>query len=387
MSKEPITVTKAYTEKFKRNIVSMFLRGRNGKYIRDKYNIPKSTFYYWIEEYKKIYRSDGLLITKHDYKTILSENEKMKKQLEIYKLTGCSPQSLENDRLLAIQKYKSKYPITYLCELLNINRSKFYRFDSHQETKLEKYDKKLIMHIKEISANNPCYGSKRICHELARQGFVTSYKKVSRLMKENDIHVHIGKKPSRPQLRGSIFNDNILIWKKKYALKAPDIAWLSDITEFYVCNCKFYICSIEDIFSRYVISINISTTNDTTLVANTFNDAYQKRKHPYGLIFHSDHGTNFTATSLRAMLKTYGVQQSFSRVATPQDNGYMESFFATLKKEELYLKTYNSPEEFFQSVNNYIDYYNNFRLHSRLNYRTPKEVLDEFDEIHNWVPF
>ena len=76
----------------------------------------------------------------------------------------------------------------------------------------------------------------------------------------------------------NIPNDNILIWKKKYALKAPDIAWLSDITEFYVCNCKFYICSIEDIFSRYVISINISTANDTALVANTFNDAYKKKK-------------------------------------------------------------------------------------------------------------
>lgn len=83
------------------------------------------------------------------------------------------------------------------------------------------------------------------------------------------------------------------------------------------------------------------------------------------------------------MLKSYGVQQSFSRTATPQDNGYMESFFATLKKEELYRKTYNSPEEFFQSVSNYIEYCNTSQLHSRLNYRTPKEVLDEFDKIHN----
>ncbi len=140
-----------------------------------------------------------------------------------------------------------------------------------------------------LKANLPRTCSARFC---------TSYKKVSRLMKENDIHAEIGKKPSRSQSRQSIPDDNILKWKKKYALSSPDIAWLSDITEFYVCNCKFYICSIEDIFSRYVISINISTTNDTTLVANTFNDAYQKRKQPYGLIFHSDHETNFTATSL-----------------------------------------------------------------------------------------
>lgn len=126
----------------------------------------------------------------------------------------------------------------------------------------------------------------------------------------------------------------------------------SDITEFYVCDCKFYICSIEDIYSRYVISFNISPNNDSALVANTFVAAYEKRNPPYGLIFHSDQGANFTASSIRAMLKAYGVQQSFSRIATPQDNAHMESLFATLKKEELYRKSYNSPEEFFQSVNN-----------------------------------
>ena len=93
----------------------MYLRGRNGKHLRTKYNIPKSTFYYWFEEYNKIYRSDGRLITKHDYKTILAENEKMKKQLEIYRLIGCSPQSPENDKLIAIQKYKLYIPLnTYV---------------------------------------------------------------------------------------------------------------------------------------------------------------------------------------------------------------------------------------------------------------------------------
>lgn len=141
-------------------------------------------------------------------------------------------------------------------------------------------------------------------------------------------------------------------------------------------------CSIEDIFSRYVISYTILPTNDSALVANTFMDAYTKRNPPYGLIFHSDNGANFTATAIRALLKSYGIRQSFSRIATPQDNGHMESFFATLKKEELYRKTYHSPEDFFQSVKEYIEYYNNSRLHSRLGYKTPKEVLGEYDEKH-----
>lgn len=387
MSNKNANAKKDYTDKFKRNIVYMYLRGRNGKNLRTKYNVPKSTFYYWVEEYKKLFRSNGTIITKHDFNNILLENNRIKKLLEIYSVIGCSPQSSEIDKLNAIKKYKAQYPIKYLCEALNVNRSKFYRFDAHKETKTELQNKQLALQIIAIATDNPCYGSKRICHELARKGFITSYKRVSRLMKENGIRVEIGKKPARPQNKQHFSSENILRYKKRYALSSPDIAWLSDITEFYVCDCKFYICSIEDIYSRYVISFNISTNNDSALVANTFVDAYEKRNPPYGLIFHSDQGANFTASSIRAMLKAYSVQQSFSRIATPQDNAHMESLFATLKKEELYRKSYNSPEEFFQSVYNYIDYYNNFRLHSRLNYRTPKEVLDDFDEIHNQEPF
>lgn len=380
MNGNTIAIKKDYSENFKRNIVSMYLRGRNGRRLRDKYNIPKSTFYYWVEEYKKIYSDNGALVTKHDYKILEWENARMQKQLEAYRITGCSPQSSDEDKLKAIEQYRSLYPIKYLCETLDINRTKFYRYIAHKETETERRNKNLVCLIKEISAENPCYGSKRICHELKRQGYVTSYKTVSRLMQENGIQAVIGQKPPRKQ--SSYSKENLLQQQKKYALSSPEIAWLSDITEIKICNMKFYICSIEDICSRYVISFNISPTNDSALVAKTFMDAYAKRNPPYGLIFHSDNGANFTATAIRVLLKSYGIRQSFSRIATPQDNGHMESFFATLKKEELYRKTYHSPEDFFQSVKEYIKYYNNSRLHSRLNYRTPKEVLDEYDEKH-----
>lgn len=162
-------------------------------------------------------------------------------------------------------------------------------------------------------------------------------------MQENGIHAIIGQKPPRPKSK-NILKDNIDTWQKKYALSAPDIAWLSDVTEIKLFDTKFYICSIEDIYSRYVISYTISTTNDSALIANTFIDAYAKRNPPYGLIFHSDNGAAFTATAIRTLLKSYGIRQSFSRVATPQDNGHMESFFATLKKKNSIGKHIHPPK-------------------------------------------
>ena len=338
MNTDAISTKKEYSERFKKNIVAMFLRGRNGRHLRDKYHIPKSTFYYWVDEYKKIYPEDEYMITKNDYKKLKWENARMQKQLRTYQITGCSPPSTDKDKLVVINKYRSLYPIKYLCKILNINRTKYYRYIVPEETQSKQRNKKLTCLIKGIAANNPCYGSKRICHELKRQGYVTSYKTVSRLMQENGIKAMIGQKSPRRQNKDTS-NDNILKWRKDYALSAPDIARLSDVSEIKLFGTKFYICSIEDIYSRYIISYTISPTNDSDLIANTFMEAYAKRNPPYGLIFHSDNGANFTAEAIRVLLKSHGIRQSFSRIATPQDNGYIESFFATLKRR-------NSTEKF-----------------------------------------
>lgn len=77
-------------------------------------------------------------------------------------------------------------------------------------------------------------------------------------MRENGIQAIIGQTPSRQQNKDTL-NDNVLKWQKKYALSAPDIAWLSDVTEIKLLGIKFYICSIEDIYSRYIISYSKHT--------------------------------------------------------------------------------------------------------------------------------
>lgn len=134
---------KDYTDKFKRNIVKMYLRGKNGKSLRTKYNVPKSTFYYWVEEYKKLFRSNGTIITKHDFNNILLENNRIKKLLEIYSIIGCSPQSSKTDKLNAIKKYKAQYPITAVY--LNIL---FYAQRTHE------YTQNAILYIQSLMREN-----------------------------------------------------------------------------------------------------------------------------------------------------------------------------------------------------------------------------------------
>ena len=369
-----------YDEEFRFKIVRKYLRGASPKGLSEKYNVPQNTLRYWIDKYRNLCKYEGKLIRFIDYKKLKVQNEKLAKQLEIYRITGCSPQSPEIDKLEAVKMQSEKYPVKFLCESLCIDRGKYYRYIKNIETKNARRRKELTKHIINIfNKNEGRYGSKRICATLKRMGFTTSPRLVSELMKENKLIVNIGEKPPKAPQKYDNRHPSLLSWQKRYALSCPDVAWLSDVTEFKICGVKFYICAIQDIASRYILSYKISTHNNTKLAALTFEEANQLRPAPLSLLFHSDQGTIYTSLSFSFYLRAHGVTQSFSKKGTPHENGYMESFFATLKKEEIYRRKYNAPEEFFESIEKYVQYYNNERLHSCLGYQTPKEALDFYD--------
>ncbi len=98
---------------------------------------------------------------------------------------------------------------------------------------------------------------------------------------------------------------------------------------------------------------------------------YAERGYPEGLVFHSDQGTQYTSAAFRALLSSYGVTQSFSYPGRPVDNAVAESFFANLKREELYRHDYRSEREFREAVTDYIENYNSVRPHRSNNYKSP----------------
>lgn len=102
-----------------------------------------------------------------------------------------------------------------------------------------------------------------------------------------------------------------------------------------------------------------------------------------GLIFHSDRGSQYTSYTFQSLLKTYGVKQSFSPSGKPCHNAVMESFFASMKKEELYRTNYHSETEFKERVQKYIMFYNTEHPHSTLGYKAPNSYEKMFYELSN----
>lgn len=111
---------------------------------------------------------------------------------------------------------------------------------------------------------------------------------------------------------------------------------------------------------------------------STFKDAYESRQPKGAIIFHSDRGGNYRSKTFCNYLKSLNITQSFSRAYTPYDNSVVESFFSSLKREELYRTKYRSDKEFKKAVADYMVFYNTQRPHSNNNYRTPDAKEAEY---------
>lgn len=269
--------------------------------------------------------------------------------------------------------------------MLKVNRSTYYKhFSANPSPRIKEnqHIASLILHI--YADYNKRLGAYKITYVLRRDyGINISVGRVYRLMKTLQLPKMSTDKPS-----GSIshsddgFCHNHL--QQNFKQKAPNLVWVSDITYLKAGEKWYYLCIVMDLYSRKVISWHISAHADAKLVITTFRKAYEKRNAPYGLMFHSDRGTQYTAFTFRQLLDSLNVVQSFSKKGYPFDNACCECFFKYLKKEETDRKRYHSSQELQLSIFEYIEgFYNTKRPHCSLDMLTPNEAEALYWELHN----
>lgn len=145
---------------------------------------------------------------------------------------------------------------------------------------------------------------------------------------------------------------------------------------YFKCNGKgYYICVMIDLFSRKVIGHKVGRSNSTQLISSAVKSAYEEQKPTptEQLIFHSDRGLNYQSKRFCELLASLNIKKSVLRAHVPYDNSVMETFFSSMKREELYRKKYNSEREFLSAEDEYISFYNEKRPHAKLKYKTPEQ--------------
>ena len=220
-------------------------------------------------------------------------------------------------------------------------------------------------------------GAEKIRTVLVQRGHQVSTEYVARLMKEMGLSsVRTTAKQDFLNSRGPEKKRNIL--RQQFNAARPNEIWVSDVTCFRLYDRNHYICVILDLFSRKVIAHKVSKKNSTQLVTSTFKIAWERRNPELELLFHSDRGAQYTSHRFRELLRSHDVVQSFSNSGKPHDNAVAESFFASLKKEELYRKDYASELDFRRSISAYIEFYNMKRPHRTLKNRTPCQMEEGY---------
>ena len=206
--------------------------------------------------------------------------------------------------------------------------------------------------------------------ELHNRGYQINHKTVQRLIRELNLKCMVRIKKYR-SYKGEIGKIAPNILKRDFHASAPNQKWTTDITEFSLFGAKLYLSPILDMYNGEIISYNISERPVLGQVRDMLDKAFEKIPDNTNLIFHSDQGWQYQHKQYQKRLKDKGIQQSMSRKGNCLDNSVMENFFGLLKSELLYLKDFESVEEFKVELEDYINYYNNKRIKEKLKRLSP----------------
>jgi transposase InsO family protein len=218
--------------------------------------------------------------------------------------------------------------------------------------------------------NQGRYGYRRITMELHNRGYRINHKTVQRLMNVLNLKCMVRIKKYR-SYKGEIGKVAPNLIQRDFTATAPNQKWTTDITEFSLFGTKLYLSPILDMYNSEIISYNISERPVLGQVMDMLDKAFEKLPDNTDLILHSDQGWQYQHKTYQYRLREKGIKQSMSRKGNCLDNSIMENFFGLLKSELLYLREFESIEEFKKELENYIDYYNNKRIKGKLKGMSP----------------
>lgn len=265
--------------------------------------------------------------------------------------------------------------IRRLCAAVSASRSWWYARPS-AEARGER-DTALRDAIEQIVLAFPGYGYRRVTKTLQRDGWAINHKRVLRVMREESLLCQLERRFVRTTDSAHALRTypNLL---SGTALVGPDQAWVADITYIRLPTTFAYLACVLDGWSRRCVGWKVSRAIDTTLTLAALDQALTTRCPAPGLIHHSDRGVQYASAAYITRLTNAGVQVSMSATGNPYDNAKAESFFKTLKREEVYLTNYQTFAEAEENLGRFIgDVYNAKRLHSSLGYLPPIEFEEE----------
>lgn len=185
------------------------------------------------------------------------------------------------------------------------------------------------------------------------------------------IKVRKGRRGSGKRPGPAVYDDHV---RRDFTAAAPNLKWLTDITEHPTGEGKVYCCAIKDLFSNRIVGYAIGERMTADLAVAALRAAVARRQPDGVVIVHADRGSQFRARSFRAVLVAAGLKGSMGRVASAGDNAAMESFWALLQRNVLNQQQWRTRAELHYAIVFWIEHtYNRRRRQRGLGKLTPVE--------------
>ncbi|MDY5839280.1 MAG: IS3 family transposase [Corynebacterium camporealensis] len=315
----------------------------------------------------------------------LRDTNELLKAASAFFASGTRPETSEMIRF--IDEHRDRFTIEFIRTTLRSNReggfitSRGYRQSKARGMSARRLrDTVLIERIREVhSTNYGVYGVRKMWHALRRKGIDIGREQTARLMRlaglsgkgKGKSPITTGK-PNSPDLRPDLVC-------RDFKASAPCRLWVADITYVRTQKGFVYTAFVTDVFSRRIVGWALSDSMRTeALPLQALNQAIVCAKESTGLIHHSDHGSQYVSIVYNERLAEYGIAASTGTVGDSYDNALAENVNGSYKNELIHTRKWSDVVEVELATFEWVNWWNETRLHQGLEYRTPREVESEF---------
>jgi transposase InsO family protein len=275
------------------------------------------------------------------------------------------------------------FAVARLCQVCEVSRSAYYDWLGRPDGPSEALVEEAYLADRIFEVWRRCrgrYGAPRVTAALRKQGVEVNEKRVARLMGELGIAGRCGRRKIRTTWRDPAAEPAADLVERDFTADEPDELWVGDITYIPTDEGWLFMASVLDVCSRLIVGWSIADHLRAELCVDALAAASASRgKGSFvGTVFHSDHGCQYTSGDFKACCQGMGITQSMGSVGDSYDNAMAESLWSSLKREAIDDIHFVTKEEARSAVFEWITWYNNERLHSSLDYMSPRQFEESW---------
>ncbi|HCZ6571353.1 TPA: IS3 family transposase [Staphylococcus aureus] len=360
---------RSFSSEFKLQMVRLYENGKPRNEIIREYDLTPSALGKWIKQHQNtgtFNHQDNLSDEEKELIKLRKEVQHLKMENDILKQAAL----IMGRKLEVIQKNAHQYSVSAMCKVLKIPRSTYYDSIKRRDNKNTKDDSNVERAVINIfNSNRKVFGTRRIKNNLNDKGLTVSRRKIARIMKKHNlVSVYTkAKYKNHPKETNEKRIKNHL--NRAFNREQPMETLVSDLTYVKVGGTWHYICLFIDLFNREIVGYSAGKNKDANLVSK----AISRINHNLEQIklFHTDRGKEFDNHLIDEVLETFKIKRSLSTKGCPYDNAVAEATMKAMKTEFVKQMQFENLEQLETELFDYVNWYNNFRPHSSLQYLTP----------------